>query len=272
MDYLHVYESGVPGSPAVMFLHGAAVSGRMWSDHMARLSGYHCLAPDLPGFGRSNSLRWRSRFETADQIADIIESRTPARRAHVVGLSLGGSVAHTLLAHRPDLLDRVIVDGAGVLPWRGNGPFTLGLAAIAPFLHLRPVIAALSHAVGGLSELDKMDIQRASRRSFLRSWIQANATRITQAEVTASCPTLLVAGERETVVRTSNAALAALMPNAVARYVPGTGHGWLGSKPDLHFAMVEAWLAGTRLPDGLVPETVHWPEPVVDRILAAEQG
>ena len=121
---LHVHESGTPGSAAIVFLHGDAATGGMWDQHMERLAGYHCLAPDLPGHGRSNHLPWPSLDDTAQRVAALIEDRIPARRAHLVGLSLGGAVAHTLLAHRPELLDRVVIDGCGlvdVLPGRGWG-------------------------------------------------------------------------------------------------------------------------------------------------------
>ena len=57
---LHVHESGTPGSAAIVFLHGDAATGGMWDQHMERLAGYHCLAPDLPGHGRSSHLPWPS--------------------------------------------------------------------------------------------------------------------------------------------------------------------------------------------------------------------
>jgi pimeloyl-ACP methyl ester carboxylesterase len=236
---------------------------------MSRLVGHHCLAPDLPGHGRSSGLPWRSLAETADMVGQLIEARIPARRAHLVGLSVGGAIAHTLLANMPELLDHVIVDGAGALPSRRNAPYLLGIAAIAPFLHSRPVIAMLSRSVGKIPESDRADIRTASRRAFYRSYRDALAVRLTRAEVGAGCPTLFVAGERETDVRQSNAALAVLMPRAVARFVPGTGHGWLGVDLALHVDMVEAWLTGRHLPDDLVEETTPWPRAQVERLLNA---
>ena len=44
---LYVHESGTPGSPAIVVLHADAASGGMWDQHLRRLTGYHCLAPDL---------------------------------------------------------------------------------------------------------------------------------------------------------------------------------------------------------------------------------
>src|SRR6266566_7689755 len=137
----HVRESGDPRSPTVVFLHGAGLSGRMWAEHMARLANFHCLAPDLPGCGMSNRVRWTSRIDAADHVAGLIKKRVPTGRAHVVGISLGGAVAHTLLARHSGLLDRVLIDGSGVLPSWDNRLFLIGIAAIAPFLHTRAVIA-----------------------------------------------------------------------------------------------------------------------------------
>jgi pimeloyl-ACP methyl ester carboxylesterase len=128
----YVHESGRPGSPAIVFLRRVGASGRMWEEHMRRLTAYHCLAPDLPGHGRSNRVPWRSLADTSEQVARLIETRFPSRRAHVVGLSLGGAVAHTLLARRPELLDRVVIDGCGALPAWWVGLTKLAVAGAAP--------------------------------------------------------------------------------------------------------------------------------------------
>jgi pimeloyl-ACP methyl ester carboxylesterase len=202
----------------------------------------------------SRRLPWTSMDDAADAVAALIRTRVPAGRAHVVGISLGGAVAHRLLSRHADVLDRVIIDGAGILPWWGNGPYLLLIGAIAPFLHTRAVIAALSRSVGQIPEPDQAELKIASRVVFLKSLADARATRATRAEVQAARPTLLVAGEKEMAVRSSNAALAAMMPHAVARYVADLGHGWIGSRKDLHVDMVEAWLTSEESTAGLVAE------------------
>jgi pimeloyl-ACP methyl ester carboxylesterase len=185
---LYVHESGSPGAPAIVFLHPTAANGGMWEQHMGRLAGYHCLAPDLPGHGRSNQLPWISLDDTARQVAGLIEDRVPARRTHVVGLSLGGALVH-------------------------------------------------------------------------------KQNRFSREELSVSCPILLVAGEREPgTIRASNAALAALMPNVVARFVPGAGHAWLAADPELHVRMAQAWISGQALPAELAPETTPWPSSQVQRL------
>jgi pimeloyl-ACP methyl ester carboxylesterase len=255
---MYVHETGTPGAPAVVFLHGAGASGLMWREHMARLGDrFHCLAPDLPGFGRSNHLPPLTVDETADLIAELIERRVPARRAHVVGLSWGGGVAHRLLGRRPGLIDRVVIDCAGLLTARGGPLMLLGIAAVSPFLHTRPVVALFSRMIG-MDETGRADLRTASRRAFHRAFVEGFKGGVSPVEMAADSPTLLTAGGTESAIRPSNAAQAALMPHAEARYAPGVGHGWLARKPDLHVRMVEAWLTGQELPAELLPER-EWP-------------
>jgi pimeloyl-ACP methyl ester carboxylesterase len=256
---MYVHEAGSPGSPAVVFLHGAGASGRMWAAHIARLADrFHCLAPDLPGFGQSNQLSPASLDETAELVATLIGERAPARRAHAVGLSWGGGVIHALLGRDPELLDRAVIDGAGILSWRGGVLVQLGVTALSPFLHTRPVIAFLGDMIG-MDEEGRNQLRASSRRAFRAAFMEGFGSRPpSPIEAAAACPTLLVAGEREDLIRPSNAALAAAMPRAVAVYAPGLAHGWLARRVELHVDMVEAWLTGRDLPGELIPEH-RWP-------------
>ena len=265
---MHVHESGDPGAPAVVFLQGAGASGRMWREHMARLTGFRCLAPDLPGFGRSNHLPFLSRTVTADLVAELIATRAHSGRAHVVGLSWGGGLAHTLLDRHPRLVDRAVIDGAGVLTWWGGRLILAGVTAVSPFLHTRPVTGLFAGLIG-MDEEGRADLRSSSRRAFRGAVGEGFRSGVSLAEVTAPAPTLLVAGEKETVVRPANAALASLMPHAAARFAPRLPHGWLARAPQLHVRMVEAWLTGQELPSELRPEP---PSPAALERLLRELG
>lgn len=267
MTELHVDETGTPGSEAIVFLHADGVSGRMWSDHLERLSEYHCLAPDLLGFGRSNHLTWQFLSHTADLIAEIVHEKIHPQRTHLVGESLGGAVSHHMLARYSDVLETVIIDGAGVLPYRFAPLLKLGVNLFSPFIHTKPVVE-LTARMFSFDEQDKRDLQMASPVSFRRALNNANDPELRKEELAAPFRTLFVAGERDfPMVRPSNAALADLMPDAEARYVPEHGHAWMNRKPDLHRRMVEAWIAGTELPAELEVETSSWPRSKVNRLL-----
>ena len=257
---MYVEAAGDPESPAVVFLHGAGQSARFWRPHMTGLAGFYCLAPDLPGFGHSNHLPAASLRKTADIVAALIGSHVQSGRASVVGLCSGGVVIHALLDRHPDRVQRAITDGVPVIvPRRARALMLLATAMVSPFLHTRPVVRRLGELLG------EEDVRAASRRAYLRS--VADTFR-SYAATGASCPTLLVAGEAETDdldglgVRASNAALAAVMPDAEAWYAPGLGHCWQLEAPDLHVRMVEAWLTGQELPTELRPEAAPSPERV----------
>ena len=244
---MYVEESGTPGSPAIVFIHGAGQSGREWRGHMERLAGFHCLAPDLPGYGRSNRLEPASKERIADLVAELIETRVPARRASVVGISSGGMVIHALLDHHHDRVERAIIDGSPPYdaPRVARGLMRLFMTALSPLTHTRPVMALFRESH------DPADLRAASRQAFRRGIAECFTT---FAAIDATCPTLLVAGEKESRVRPSNAALATLMPKAEARFAPGLDHCWQRKAPDLHIRMVEACLTGQELPSELRPE------------------
>ena len=73
----------------------------MWAEQVRHLSDrFHCVTIDLPGNGASHEVPWRSFDDSAAAVAAVIAA-TPAGHAHVVGLSLGGYVAITLIARHP---------------------------------------------------------------------------------------------------------------------------------------------------------------------------
>lgn len=252
---VHFQESGNPVSPTILFVHGGGPSGRMWSAHLDGLaSRFHCLAPDLPGFGRSNELAPLSLDETADLLAEFIEGHVPTGRAHVVGLSYGGSVVFAMLDRCPERIDRAVIDGAAVLPtWGGWGDrlVRFGTAAVSPLVDTRLARSLLRRV--GLRELGDL-LRGAAPAAFRRAYREGFTAPLTRALLEAPCPTLLVAGEKEGTVRASNAALAELMPQATACFVPGLNHAWFAWRLDLHIRMVDSWLGDEPLPAGLVSE------------------
>jgi pimeloyl-ACP methyl ester carboxylesterase len=261
LDDVYVEESGTPGAPAVVFIHGGGPSGAMWRGHLERLgSEFHCLAPDFPGFGRSNRLAPISLNETADLVAELIEARAPSGRAHVVGLSYGGSVVFALLGRHPGVLDRVVIDGACVLPQRTDPLILAAITLVSPIVNT--AMAAGFLRLIGLRDLG-VALRSARPAAFRRSWIEGYTAPLSNAQLEAGCPTLLVAGEHEHA-RVSNAAFAALLPHATACFVPGLGHAWFIQRRELHIRMVRAWLRGGTLPEGLIAEP---PSPsAVDRV------
>ena len=241
---------------AVVFLHGLGTTSRMWHEHGRLLPEFDCLYPDLPGHGAAHDRPWVSLPQTAAEVAALIEG-TPQRRAHVVGLSLGGAVAIELMNTRPELLDRVIVDGASGISWRFTPLLVAAAALTSPILHSLPFMRLVAQVLS--IKADRRpgfydEFRLVEGGSFRRSVRHALAARLRNTAFAG--PVLLLAGEHDIgATRVSNATLASLLPDATARYAPGTWHAWVGTDPDLHRATIRAFLRAEPLPDGLGAES-----------------
>ncbi len=255
---LYVEESGTPGAPSIVFLHGVGASGWMWWQQVAALTDFHCLNVDLPGHGKSNHIPWRSLTDTADQIASIIHSRATNRRAHVVGLSLGGYIALRLLERHSALLDRVVISGVTSAPMPNRALLTpqLWLMSVMKIRWIAqmqaqalPLPPAMQSAF--VDNLRAMSIQ--TYRTIMTEAVDFSAPSALQHVPT---PTLITAGGSESkIILQSVAAIPELMPNAQGCLAPRLGHGWNVEAPDLFSAMVRAWLTDAPLPPEL--QMVH---------------
>ncbi|HEY4022469.1 MAG TPA: alpha/beta hydrolase [Pseudonocardiaceae bacterium] len=96
---LHVLTAGEPGKPTLLLVHGNVSSARFFAETMVTLAAdWHCVAPDLRGFGRSQRLPVDARRGLADFSDDLHALLTetdlvPAGRVTMLGWSLGGGVA-----------------------------------------------------------------------------------------------------------------------------------------------------------------------------------
>src|SRR6187399_2350214 len=91
------------GSPVIL-LHGFPMSHLVWKDFAPGLAtNFTVYTPDLPGFGQSKTLP--SPFsidDVADKLLAWIESNQ-IKKSVVIGHSLGGYVALSMIEKRPDL-------------------------------------------------------------------------------------------------------------------------------------------------------------------------
>lgn len=84
----------------------------MWAAQVAALesAGHRVVAPDLPGYGDA-------QLEPGEvSYVDAAASQLGGPAA-VVGCSFGGRVALELAFHRPELVDRLVLVGAGLGSW-----------------------------------------------------------------------------------------------------------------------------------------------------------
>jgi len=101
----HTIECGPADGPLMIFLHGWPSIGLMWSAHMDAFAadGWHCVAPDLRGFGGSSAPAANDAYTTEDVVADMAElhDHLGGKPAIWVGHDWGCVVVGALVAHEP---------------------------------------------------------------------------------------------------------------------------------------------------------------------------
>jgi pimeloyl-ACP methyl ester carboxylesterase len=112
----HVYESGAPGAEPILLIHGNAASARFYEHLLARLGArYHCVAPDLRGYGASEAKPADATRGLRD-FSDDIEALAQAlgwESFHLVGWSLGGNIAMQYTIDHPNRVRSLTLEAAG---------------------------------------------------------------------------------------------------------------------------------------------------------------
>jgi len=101
-------EAGDRGAPKLLLLHGFPTSSHMFRDLIPLLADrFHIVAPDLPGFGRSDA----PRVNTFDSLAETIERFTDAvgfDRYAVYVFDYGAPTGFRLALRRPERITAII--------------------------------------------------------------------------------------------------------------------------------------------------------------------
>lgn len=250
---LFVEERGPGEAPTIVLLHGGGLSGRMWEPQLERLPDWHCIVPDLPEQGRSAHVAPFTLDDAAERVAKLIRDRAPGGRAHIVGLSLGGAVALTVLRRNPELVRRAVVSGTAAGIGRTLG--AVSKASAKMYRWFRPeTVADMSLKQFGIPgkyrDVLQHDLVIGTRPEFIRHFTDALMTMVLP--VGSAVPVLVAVGERETVVAKRSARrIAAALPGARAVLVPRAGHVWNLQHPDLFADTVRAWCTGSPLPETL---------------------
>jgi pimeloyl-ACP methyl ester carboxylesterase len=215
---LYAHETGTPGEPSIVFLHGVGTSGWMWEKQMAALADFHCLNVDLPGHGKSNREAWVSLANTAHQIAMLIQARATNGRAHVVGLSLGGYIALVLLEYHADMLDSVVMSGVTAAPMPNRALLPVQLSLMSVVLKRRWFVkmqARSWHLTPDMQSAFTDNLLAMSMQAYRRIWEEAARFRVPPSLHHVTTRTLITAGSRESkIITQAVGTIANLMPNA----------------------------------------------------------
>jgi pimeloyl-ACP methyl ester carboxylesterase len=114
VDGLSVFyrEAGAPDAPTVLLLHGFPSSSHMFRDLIPLLADeFHLVAPDLPGFGKSDMPKPDKFDYTFDHLADVIDRFTEVLgldRFAIYVFDYGAPVGFRIAARHPDRITAII--------------------------------------------------------------------------------------------------------------------------------------------------------------------
>ncbi len=235
------------GAPTVVFVHGTRVTRAMWEPQLDALSDqFRTVAIDLPGHGAHALVPFRTST-ALDEIDRAIEAESPARRAAVVGFSLGGYMAIEYAAARPERTAGLVLCSASLEPRR------LLTAPLRMFAF-----------IGGLiNESLRQEVsRRASRTVSAGAGTSARAaagltfkgSRQAVIEVIGGefrpklasypGPVLLVNGADDHVFRRGESSFLAATPNGSLRVVETAGHMVSQERPEEVNAELRRFLGG----------------------------
>jgi pimeloyl-ACP methyl ester carboxylesterase len=232
--------------PGLLFLHGGGGAGRWQRVHALLSTEHRVVAPDHPGFARSDDL---PEVEAVDDLVfhylDVIE-RLGLEQPALVGASFGGWVAAELAVVAPERFRAlVLVSPVGL---------RIPEHPIADLFFLPPnelpaaVFADPSRAEGGAQPPD-VDTLLAIYRDqtalarFTWSPFMCNP-KLHRRLGRVAAPTLVLWPEQDRVVPRAHAdRYAQLIPNAVLETVPDCGHASYLERPEAVAGAVARFLA-----------------------------
>ena len=278
---LHYAASGPADGHLLLFLHGFPEFWYTWRHQLADLGdAYHCVAPDLPGYGLSSKPAEVARYRTKRLIDDVVAFAAQFARKKkftLVAHDWGGALAWAFAIKRPELIDKlVIVNAVHPGAFQRETRTSPAQAAASGYIHeLRAADAEVRYAADDYALLwrslaktaEAGHLNAADRAMFVKAWSEPGALTgmfnwyramrmdppkpgaTPQAEVyddeavMVRVPTLVLWGDQDT----------ALLPGCVEgleRWVPGVdvrrvadaSHWLVHEKPKFVSETIKAWL------------------------------
>jgi pimeloyl-ACP methyl ester carboxylesterase len=263
---LEVAEAGEGGRP-VLLVHGFTADHHEVADVMPALAerGWHAVAPDLRGHGRSDHPTSAEGYSLKIMAADVVALADALGwdRFVLLGHSMGGAVAQYVALDHPERLDGLVLAGTfhGPVPgitmdliqlgtWVVREAGMSGLAdaqaarraenpdSIAAFERLQEARPGYVEEHRARFEATSPDMWTAMAPQFVDQ--EDRLDRLAKVEV----PTAVIVGELDGTMGDDCRRLAATIPGSLLTVIPGVGHVPQLEDPDAWWAAVSGFLSG----------------------------
>lgn len=258
---LHYEIEGPEGAPAIVFSNSLGTTLAMWDAQAKTLAGaFRCLRYDTRGHGRSPVVATGFAVEDlAGDLAALLDG-LQIRRAHIVGLSLGGMTGQALAVRRPDLVDRlVLVATSAYMPpqdlWRERAEIvrSRGMEAVAGNVIGRWFTSAEQNAPGAL-ETRRILVEEIDPHGYAACCEAIGRMDLRPILGGIRAPTLVISGAEDPATPVAmGREIQALIPGAGFVAMPNAAHLIAVERPDALTAEIRNFLgadgrAGRRVP------------------------
>lgn len=231
---IHCEVEGAEGAPWVVFSNSLATNLSMWDAQTAALrEKFRVLRYDQRGHGGSEAPAGRYTFDLLLADFAALLDAFAIRRAHVVGLSMGGATVLGFAGRHPDRVDRVVAcdTGGASTPESARGweerivlAQQQGMAAlveptISRWFPPETVAAAPAH----LDRLRTM-IRTTPVNGFVGCAAALADHDMRPAAAAIKTPVMFVVGEKDGTTPAAMRRMQAALPGSRYEEMPGAGH------------------------------------------------
>jgi pimeloyl-ACP methyl ester carboxylesterase len=209
----------------IVFVHSSGSSARIWDPVATLLADRHrTIAPDLPGHGT------RPGPFTMDEAVSVVRGSLPPEPVHLVGISLGATVAALTCLAEPDRVASLVLSGGIAHP-----PALLAVQRFVMTLLPERTMAAL---VGHEHPTLVPQFRRAGKATALAALREIAAVDLRPRLPGIAVPALVLVGGRDRANHPGARELAAGLPRSRHLVVPDVGHLWCLTAPERFAAIV----------------------------------
>jgi pimeloyl-ACP methyl ester carboxylesterase len=140
----HVRDEGKADAMPLLLIHGSLGSLHMWEGWVAELKDrYRLISVDLPGHGLTGAwARGDYSIEAYTDFIEVLADTLRLERFAIAGHSMGGAVAWSFAATRPERVSHLILVDAAGYPRDGEAPLPIRLARLRVIgdigIHFKP--------------------------------------------------------------------------------------------------------------------------------------
>ena len=248
-----VFGEGEPGAPAVVLVHGTALTQAIWRGFgwvRELQAARKVVTLDLRGHGRSDKPYDEDSYDQALFVGDVLSVMEAAGidKAHLVGYSLGGRVGFEIAYSHPGRLASLVTLG-GSPRTGGQGIFDKTFfPGVADTLIARGMPAFVDRWAAHLGHA----LDNSTAAALLANDPKALAAYMAKTEQdpgvpahalsTLPMPILMIAGTEDPIRVRAAARMQTMLPEMPVRLLDGATHGRTPRHPDA-LPAVKDWLA-----------------------------